>query len=345
MDVANYRAVLLTKRGAPEVLKTVELPVREPLAGEVRVMVLACGCGATDITMRRGYYPYAPKIPFVPGYDVVGVVDAVGEGVTDLAVGDRVCALTVHGGYAEVIYRDAVDFVRVPDGLDDAEVVALILNYVTAYQMIHRVAKQSPGQTALVTGANGVVGQALLELLTLAGVQAFGAASSRHHDLVRSLGATPIESREGPIDARLRQLAPQGVDAAYDALGGRFVAQCLRSITRGGILVAYGFSSAAAGPDHGPANLRLAGGFFDLFVRTPLTGRRAKFYGITALYRKDRTPLREDLPVLFDLLARGQITPTIAARLPLLDARHANELLEAGGVNGKIVLVRGVTTT
>jgi NADPH:quinone reductase-like Zn-dependent oxidoreductase len=208
--------------------------------------------------------------------------------------------------------------------------------------MIHRIAKQTPGQTALVTGANGGVGQALLQLLPLAGVRAFGAANARHHDLVRSLGGTPVESRDGPIDRRLRELVPGGVDAAYDALGARFVAQCRRSVRRGGIVVAYGFSSAAAGPDRGPANLSLAAGFFDLFVRTPLAGRRASFYGITALYRKNSTPFREDLPVLFDLLKRGQITPTITARLPLLDARHANELLEAGGVNGKIVLVRDV---
>lgn len=290
--------------------------------------------------MRRGYYPYAPTIPFVQGYDVVGVVYAVGAGVTDLAVGDKVCGLTVHGGYAEVIYRDAVDFVRVPSGLDDAEVVALILNYMTAYQMIHRVAKQTSGQTALVTGANGSVGQAILELLAVTGVHAFGAASAGNHELVSSLGGTPIESRERPIDLGLRDVNPDGVDAAYDALGGSFISQCLRSVKRGGIVVSYGFSSAATGPNSGGSNLRLFGGFFDLFVRAPLMGRRAKFYGITALYRKDRTPFREDLPVLFDQLAQRQITPTIAARLPLLDARHANELLEAGGVGGKIVLVR-----
>lgn len=330
---------MLTRRGGPEVLQTVELPVREPETGEARVRVLACGVGATDVTMRRGYYPYAPKIPFVQGYDVVGVVDAVGADVSDLAVGDRVCALTVHGGYAEVLYRDASEFLRVPEPLDDAEVVALILNYVTAYQMIHRVARQSPGETALVTGANGGVGQALLELLAVAGVQAFGAASARNHDLVRSLGATPIESRGRGIGQNMRAVAPDGVDVAYDALGGRFVGQCLQAVRRRGRVVAYGFAGTA-GPDGRPSNLRVARGFLDLFLRAPFIRRRGNFYGVTALYRKDHTPFFQDLSELFQLLADGRIHPTISVRLPLLDARRANELLEAGGLNGKIVLLR-----
>lgn len=337
--VATYKAVMLTKRGGPEVLEVVDVPVVDPAPGEVRVRVLACGVGATDITMRRGYYPYAPKIPFVPGYDVVGVVDAVGAGVTTLRVGDTVCALTVHGGYAEFVVRDARDFMVIPDGLDHAAVVALILNYVTAYQMIHRVARQAPGETALVTGANGGVGQALLELLALAGVTAFGAASAHHHDLVRSFGATPIESREGSIDGNLRALVPDGVDVVYDALGGRYVAPSLRATRRGGRVVGYGFAGTT-GRNGGPSNLKVTRGFSDLFVRGPVTGRRASFYGITALYRKNRTPFFEDLRILIDLLADGRLNPVIAARLDLLDARTGNELIEAGGVNGKIVLVR-----
>src|SRR6185295_6880820 len=110
--MATYRAVMMTKKGGPEVLETVELPLREPAAGEARVKVLACGVGATDVTMRRGYYPYAPKLPFVQGYDTVGEVDAIGDGVTNVKVGDKVCALTVHGGYAEMLYRGAGELVR-----------------------------------------------------------------------------------------------------------------------------------------------------------------------------------------------------------------------------------------
>jgi NADPH:quinone reductase-like Zn-dependent oxidoreductase len=337
--MATYRAVLLTKKGGPEVLETVELEAREPGEHEARIRVLACGVGATDITMRRGYYPFAPKIPFVQGYDVVGTIDAVGAGVNNIAVGDKVCALTVHGGHAELLNREAADFVKVPPGLDDAEVVALILNYATAYQMIHRVARQEAGQTALVTGANGGVGQALLELLRVAGVTTYGAAGKRSHELVRKLGGIPIEGREAPADRSLRAVLPEGVDVAYDALGGRFTAQCIRATKKGGRVIGYGFSGAVSGTGN-PSFLATGRGYFDLYVRTLVTGRKRSFYGITALYRKDKQPFHDDLPQLFELLAAGKIKPKISARLPLLDARKANEMMEAGGVDGKIVLVR-----
>jgi NADPH:quinone reductase-like Zn-dependent oxidoreductase len=325
---------MLTKKGGPEVLETVELPLRDPAPGEARVRVRACGVGPTDVTMRRGYYPYAPKIPFVQGYDVVGEVDAVGEGVTGVAPGDLVAALTVHGGHAEYLYRGAEELVRVPAGLDDAELVALILNYATAYQMIHRVAKQAAGESALVTGANGGVGQALLELLRVHGVSAIGAAGKRAHELVRSLGATPVEGREAPIDEGVRAIKPEGVDASYDALGGRFVAQCIRATRKGGWVVGYGFSGT------GNSQLGAMRGFGAIFVKARLVGRRGAFYGITARYRKDRRPFQEDLGKLVALLAEKKIRPKIAARLPLLDARRGNEMQEQGGVDGKIVLVR-----
>ena len=333
--MATYRAVMLTRKGGPEALELVELPLRDPGPGEARVRVMACGVGATDVTMRRSYYPYAPKLPFVPGYDVVGEVDAVGEGVTAVAPGDRVAALTVHGGYAEMLYRGAGELVPVPAQVDAAEVVALILNYATAYQMIHRVAAQRAGERALVTGANGGVGQALLELLALHGVHAIGAASARAHGRIRALGATPIEGRDAPIDEGVLAIRPGGVDATYDALGGRFVSPCIRATRRGGWVVGYGFS----GTDN--SALRAVRGFGSLYLKARLLGRRGTFYGITARYRKDPAPFREDLARLLALLAAGKLRPRIAARLPLLDARRGNELQEKGGLDGKLVLVRG----
>jgi NADPH:quinone reductase-like Zn-dependent oxidoreductase len=328
----TMQAVMLTRKGGPEVLEVVERGLPQPGDGELRVKVQATGVGSTDVTMRRGSYPYAPPIPFVPGYETVGTVDAVGPGVTGFALGDRVAALLVHGGYATHVVRGAEHWVKVPDGLDSAEAVSLILNYVTAYQMIHRVAKLQPGQRALVNAANGGVGQALLDLLRAHGVQAYGAASAARHDLVRSYGATPIEGRAAPIQQGLRAVAPEGVDAAFDAVGGAQTGQLLGSLARGGALVWYGFMGASSVPQL----LRTA---LNVFVRAPLTGRHGHFYGITMLYRKDPKPLLEDLPRLFTLLAEKKLHPRIAERLPLLDARRANERLEAGNIEGKLVLV------
>src|ERR1035438_3566681 len=129
----------------------------------------------------RGNYRYAPKIPFVPGYEVAGAVEAIGAGVTGFAVGQRVAALTVYGSFAELLVREAEHFFPIPDGVSDRDAAAVILNYVTAWQMIHRVAKVQPGTTALVTGAAGGVGIAALQLLGLAGLKTYGAASASKH--------------------------------------------------------------------------------------------------------------------------------------------------------------------
>lgn len=323
---------MLTKKGGPEVLETVELPMPEPGPGEVRVRVLATGVGATDITMRRGTYPYAPPIPFVPGYESVGIVDALGPGVTQLAVGDRVCALLVHGGYATHVVRGAEHWVKVPAGVDSAAVAALILNYGTAYQMVHRVARLQPGQWALVNAANGGVGQALLDVLRAHGVNAIGAAAQKHHARIRTLGATPIEGRTAPLHVGVRAVRPEGVDAAFDGVGGVHTGHCVAATKPGGLTVWYGFVGAQG-------LLALARSAWSLFIGSRLRGRRGEFYGITQRYRKDPTPFREDLQSLFTLLAAGRITPNISQRLQLLAARQANERLEAGNIEGKLVLV------
>ena len=143
--MATYRAIQLKGKGGLDQLEEVELPLEPPKNGEVRIRVRASGVGATDILKRTGRYPYRPPFPFVEGYEALGDVDAVGEGVRGFAPGDRVCALTVYGAWAQYLTRAAEDFVPVPHGLDDGEAVALVLNYVTAHQMIHRVARMQPG--------------------------------------------------------------------------------------------------------------------------------------------------------------------------------------------------------
>jgi NADPH2:quinone reductase len=331
--MATYRAVQLKGKGGLDQLHEVEMPFEAPKRGELRIRVRGSGVGFTDITKRTGYYPYRPAFPFVEGYEVVGDVDAIGEGVTGFALGQRVCALTVYGAWAEYFTRDAEDFVAVPEGLDDAEVIALILNYVTAYQMIHRTAAMQPGQTALVTGANGGVGAALLELLRAHGVRAIGLASRKHFDLVESLGGEPVESRTKPVDAAVHEVLPGGVDAAFDGLGGPCTRECTRATRPGGLIVGYGFMAARGSID----TFR---GFAALFLGARLSGRGGAFYGITALYRKDKHPFKEDLPKLFALLAARKIQPRIFAHLPLLAGREAERLLEQGGVEGKIVLLR-----
>jgi NADPH:quinone reductase len=331
---ATYRAVMLTKAGGPEVLQVVELPLDPPGSGQLRVRVRAAGVGASDLTILAGKYRFAPKIPLVPGYEIAGVVEAIGAGVTGFEVGDRVAALTVYGGFAEVLIREAEHFLPIPAGVSDGDAAAVILNYVTAWQMIHRVAKVRSGQTALVTGAAGGVGTAALQLLRLAGVKTYGAASASKHDTLRSLGAIPIDYRTGPIDRLTRALQPDGVDYVFDAVGGANIGLCIGALRRGGTLVGFGFMGA-------PGTLSQLAMFANLFMGARLRGRLGKFYGITLLYQKDPQPLREDLPKIFSLLAKKEIDPLIARTFPLLDAKKALELLAAGSVQGKLVLTGG----
>jgi NADPH2:quinone reductase len=327
----TYRAMMITRPGGPEVLQPVELPVVEPGPGELRVRVRACGVGATDLMMLTGTYAFAPRLPLVGGYEIAGVVEALGKGVSGFQVGQRVAALTVYGGFAEYLVRDARHFVPIPDEVSDVQAASVILNYVTAWQMIHRVAKVQAGQTALVTGAGGGVGSAVLQLLRLAGVKTYGSASAKKHGLVAGLGAIPIDYHAGAIDDLIRIHEPSGVDVAFDAIGGANIRTCVRAVRSGGTVVGYGFIAV----DGAFAKARM---FWDIFAGARLRGRRGSFYGISLWYRKDPKPFHEDLPKILELLAQRKIAPVIAATLPLADARKALELLATGTVEGKIVL-------
>jgi NADPH:quinone reductase len=330
----TYRAVMLTGKGGPkalDVLQVVNLPILEPGAGQLRVRVRAAGVGSTDFALIGGSYLYAPKIPFVPGYEIAGVVEALGSGVRGFHVGQRVAALTVHGGFGERLVRDAAHFVPIPDAVSDRDAAAVILNYVTAYQAIHRVGKAKAGQTALVTGAAGGVGSAVIQLLQLAGVKVYGAASARKHGAVRALGAIPIDYRAGQLDQLVRALEPNGVDLVFDGIGGSTIGACIGALRPRGHLVAYGFMAASGA-------LATALMFLNIFLGSRLRGRSGSFYGISALYRKNRAPFLEDLPKIFALLAEKKIDPLVAETFSLLEARHALACLAAGNVAGKIVL-------
>ena len=323
---------MLTKKGGPEVLQVVELPTESPGAGQLRVRVKAAGVGATDLIMLGGNYPFAPKIPFMPDYETVGEVDAIGAGVTGFDLGQRVAALTIYGGFAEFLVRGAEHFLPIPGAVFDRDAAAVILNYVTAWQMIHRVAKVRSGQTVLVTGAAGGVGTAVLQLLRLAGAKTYGAASESKHDTLRSLGVTPIDYRKGRIDRLTRAFEPQGVDYVFDAVGGANIGPCIGALRRGGMVIGFGFMGA-------PGILSKLAMFGNLFIGARLRGRRGNFYGISALYRKDPKPFREDLPKIFSLLEEKKIDSFITHTFELLDARRAVELLAGGSVEGKIVLI------
>jgi len=331
----SYKKVILNEFGGPEVLQVVEeATLPEPGTGEVRVKVLATSATFTDTMVRKGtYYGLKETPPLSPGYDMVGVVDKLGADVTSLEVGKMVADLTVFGAYTEYILRPVDSLMPVPDTLDPAEAVSMVLSYVTAYQMLHRIAKVRRGQKILVHGAGGAVGTAMLELGKLLDLEIYGTASKAKHELVKSLGATPIDYKNEDFLARMQAIG--GVDAAFDAIGGEHFKRSFNSLKKGGTLVAYGFYNQAMGRG---GNLSMEYMSIALWNILP-NGRKAVFYSIGALRKKNPEWFKEDLAALFGLLTEEKINPSIERRMKLEDAAQAHALIEQAAVKGRIVLV------
>ncbi|GAA3724917.1 medium chain dehydrogenase/reductase family protein [Streptomyces tremellae] len=320
-------------------VRTATAPEAGP--GQLVLAMEASGVSFAEQQMRRGRYFDQPPFPFVPGYDAVGRVLTTGQGVDPSLVGRRVAVLLKVGGWASRIRVDAADAVPVPDGVGAAQAEAVVVNGVTAWQMLHRTARVRAGTTVLVHGASGGVGTVLVQLARAAGVQVIGTASARHHDALRGLGVRPVDYRAGDVAAEVRKLAPGGVDAVFDHIGGRSVLDSWRLLAPGGTLVSYG--SASTRDDTGSKQWPV----MKILARTSLwnalpNGRRAHFYNIWAgrSLRRDRFRARfhADLTQVLDAVARGEVVPRIAARLPLARVAEALSLAESGTVAGKVVL-------
>ncbi len=315
--------------------------ITAPAAGQVTVTMEATGVSFAEQQMRRGKYYDQPPFPFVPGYDVVGVVTAVGDGVDAGWLGRRVAAMTKVGAWATHVAVDAGDLVPVPDGVDPAEAETLVVNGLTAWQMLHRTAKVRPGQTILVMGANGGVGSTLVQLARLAGVRVIGSASPRHHDAVRALGAEPVDYRDPDLRARVLELAPGGVDAVFDHVGGPGIVESYRMLAPRGSLISYG--TAATRDDVGSSKKPVLMLFGRLLWWNLLpNGHRTQFFNIWAGRRNRaafQTRVREDLGAVFGLLRDGRLVAQVAGRFPLERAAEAVRLAESGTVTGKVVLL------
>ncbi len=309
--------------------------------GRALVHVEATGISFAEQQMRRGKYYDQPAFPFVPGYDLVGTVTAVGPGSDATMIGQRVAALTKTGGWATDVVLDVADLVPVPNGIDPADAETVVVNGITAWKMLHRVAKIRAGQTIVVLGANGGVGSTLVQLARHAGIRVIGTASARHQDTVRTLGAEPVDYRDPDVPARIRELAPDGADAVFDHVGGPGIVDSFGLLRRGGTLVSYGSASTLreAGSSRLPV-LKLIGRL-TLWNVLP-NGRRASFFNVWGGLRNRpafRARLREDLGQVFALLADGTLTAQVAARMPLTEVAEAMRLAESGTVTGKVVLV------
>ena len=335
MSELHNRVVQVSRFGGPEGLEVVEAPLPTPGRGEVRVRVLASGLEYTDVLIRRHLYPQRSRRrpPFALGYDFVGEIDEVGAGVRDFRVGDQVADITMVVG-SNAAYRTirADHLTRVPAGVDAAEAATLILSWTTACQMLHHAARVRRGQRVLVHGAAGAVGQALIALGRLAGVELWGAARGEHAWLIRELGATPIDYQREDFT----RLVPGGFDVVFDGIGEDGFRRSFSAVSRGGLLCAYGYSAGVQAQRHMATML---GWIARLYLWRWLPGgKRAGFYSINVMRALHPAWFREDLEQLFGLLARGVIRPRVAERITLDEVAEAQRRLEAGGLEGKLVL-------
>jgi NADPH:quinone reductase-like Zn-dependent oxidoreductase len=324
-DLAEMTQVLLTGVGGPEVLRTET--ARLPVAGrgELVVQMQAAGVAFGDVLQRQGRTPGKP--PAVLGYDVVGTVHRVGPGTSAFAPGDRVAALTMTGGYAGYVLAPVRWTVAVPAEVDAAQVSALVLNYLTAWQLLHRAAKVTKGQSILVLGAAGGVGSALVELAQLAEVTVYGTASQRRHAALTERGVEVVADQEA---------LPQGVDAVFDPVGGPSLKRSRLAAKPTGVVVTFGISFAVDG-----GHSRIGGllrSVMALAQAKVTRGPRVVAYQVGGAASKDPAAMREDLGRLIGALAAGEIAPQVET-LPLADAADAHRRLESRSVLGKLVLV------
>lgn len=328
------RVVQVSRFGDPERLEVVDARLPTAGQGEVRVRVLASSLNYTEVLIRRHLYPQTMRLrpPFVMGYDVVGAIDQLGEGVHEYQIGDRVADMTVVGSNAEYRTLRANDVARVPVGVDAAEAATLILSWTTAHQLLHRVAHVQRGQRVLVHGAAGAVGQALLVLGRLAGLELWGTVRGEHMALVRDLGAIPIDYKHEDFT----RVLPGGFDVIVDGVGEDGYRRSYAALKPGGLLCAIGFSASVQAKRRMlPIVMEIA----RLYLwRLLPDGKRARFYSVNAMRARHPTWFKEDLEELFELLAEGAIRPRVAERISFDEVADAHRRLEAGGLEGKLVL-------
>jgi NADPH:quinone reductase-like Zn-dependent oxidoreductase len=317
-------------------------PLDAPGQGQLLVAVEATGISFAEQAMRRGRYFGQPKFPFVPGYDLVGTVLAVGDDGDTSLIGQRVATLMKTGGWTSHAIVEARDSVVVPAGIDPADAEAVTVNGVTAWQLLHRAAQVKAGQTILVHGANGGVGGILIQLARRAGVRVIGGASPRHHDALRAAGVEPVDYNDPKLAERVRELAPGGVDAVFDNIGGPMTRVSYGLLAPRGTLVGYAIIAGVSGTGGLVVPFLKALSRILLWNALP-NGHHTTFYDIWSGHTRKparfREHLEEDLGQVFALLADGSLKTNIAARFSLADVAEAMKLAESRTLNGKVILL------
>jgi NADPH:quinone reductase-like Zn-dependent oxidoreductase len=325
------------------VLEVRETPDPKPGVGQVRVRAKACGLNFAEVSARQGLYPDAPKPPCVVGYEGAGVIDALGEGVEGLTVGDRVLYLTRFGGHADTVVVAQRQALVIPDRMTFEEAAALPVNYVTAYHMIHQIHRTRPGEHVLVHMAAGGVGTAVLQLCRHIGdVTTYGTASAAKHDYVRSHGcAHPIDYRTQDYVAEVLRLTHgRGVDLVLDALGGPDWRKGFKLLKPGGMLVAFGLANTNVGGKRSLFHVAKQIVQVPVFSVIKLLDQNKAVAGVNVGHLWGELDLlTREMLALIALYEQGAIRPHVDSRWPFSQAADAWKQLEYGQNKGKVLLI------
>lgn len=321
------KALLCEAYGPPETLTLREMPMPEPGVGEVRIRVAAAGVNFPDGLIIQNRYQVKPPLPFSPGSEVAGVIDALGQGVEGFELGDRVAAMTVFGAFAQFVIVKAERLLVLPDSMAFDIAASFSMAYGTAAHAFRQRAQLRPGETVLVLGAGGGVGLAAVDLATAMGARVIAAASSPEKlDIARSRGAEHVvDYAREDIRERIKSLtAGRGVDIVYDPVGGALVEPVFRSIARNGRYLVIGF--AAGDIPALPLNL-------PLLKSASIVG---VFWG--AFTVADPEEHQANMGALFALYADGRLDPLISRHFPLSEGASAIRWVMERKALGKVVL-------
>ena len=334
------RQAVITRHGAADVFEMREGPDPVPGDGEIRIRVRAAGINFADILARIGLYPDAPKPPFVVGYEVAGIVDAVGSSVASPQEGDRVVALTRFGGYADCVVVPAAQAYHFPDRLSDAEAAAVPVTYLTAAIALYRMAAVTAGETVLVHNAGGGLGIAATQLARLRRATVIGTASAGKHDALRSFGVEhAIDYRVGDVEAEVRRITKgRGVDVILDPIGGRSFGASYRMLAPLGRLVMLGISSMSGERRNAWRVLR-SWWAMKSFDPLSLINRNRGVFGLNVGHLWDEgRHLQPLMQLLLTELSAGRLEPVVARTFPLERAGDAHRFIQNRSNIGKVVL-------
>jgi NADPH:quinone reductase len=318
------RAVVVTRSGGPEVLEVLDVPEPTPGAGDLLVDVEAIGVNYRDIYEREGNY--GGPTPLIAGVEGSGTVAALGDGVADLAVGDRVAWVSAPGSYAEHVVLQAARAIPVPEGVTPELAAATPLQGMTAHYLARSTYPVGPGDTAVVHAAAGGVGLLLTQIVKLAGGTVIGTASSEEKaQLARAAGADHVIGYDGFAEQVRELTGGIGASVVYDGVGKATFAESLTALRPRGMLALYGAASGPP-PPFNIAELESAGSLY-------LTRPSLRHYVLT------REELLERASDVFGWIAEGKLEVTIGGRYPLEQARQAQEDLESRKTTGKLILL------